>query len=141
MNRPRKWSFDAIDPSGPSGLKRRTLWIDQGTIEFLTRSKLTPRFYRLTCVKAVAIEPLAIFQGWNREEFDDAMCYVGRPDDHPSDGIWASAEKGKHFLAFALPSGKVEEWGWEFFDPDNPDDCQRQFGPKWRRIWPLTPLT
>jgi len=42
------------------------------------------------------------------------------------------------FLVFVSESGKVKEWRWEKFDPNNHDDCLNQFGEQWERIWPTS---
>lgn len=136
MARPRQWELPALDPTDPSGSGRVTCWIDQATIERLTQFNLTARWFRILCVKDVLVEPVAVFEGWNREGFDDARCYVGRPDDRPKDGIELPPPPDKYFMAFVLPSGKIEEWGWERFNPESDADCRNQFGEGWRRVWP-----
>lgn len=138
MGKPRRWELDAIDPSDPVGETLRTVFVDQGTIEFLTRGILSPRFYRLQCAKDVLLNPERVFQGWNRLEYDDGMCYVGCPNDRPKDGITLPPRPGQCFFAFVLPSGKMEEWRWEDFDLENEDDFKREFGANWRCLWPPT---
>lgn len=136
MARPRHWELDALDPYDESTIKRG--YIDQGTVEFLTRGTLSARFYRLQCVKDVLQEPEAIFAGWNRDGYDDGICYVGRPRDHPKEGIEIPPPPGRCFFVFMLPSGKIEEWRWEEFSLANDEDYRKQFGEHWRKIWPPT---
>ena len=74
MARPRRWELEALDPVEQTGVKRRTVWIDQGTIDFLTRGVLSARFYRIQCVKDVLENPDVVVKGWNREGFSDGHC-------------------------------------------------------------------
>jgi hypothetical protein len=136
MTRPRKWELDALDPSDPTGVKRRTVWIDQGTIDFLTRGNLTARFYRIQCAKDVLATPDIVVKGWNREGFDDGHCYIGRPQDRPKDGIETPPQPEKCFLVFVLASGKVEEWRWEKLRLTSEEDFRNQFGNNWSCAWP-----
>ncbi|MBI1900767.1 MAG: hypothetical protein HYS13_06610 [Planctomycetia bacterium] len=141
MPKPRKWELEAFDPTDAFGKARRTCWIDQATIEFITKGLLGARWFRLLCVKDVLLNPIAVFQGWNREGFEDALCYVGRPADHPKQDIELPAPPGRCFLTFVLPSGKIEEWRWESFDPNSEADCRNQFGHNWSQLWPPTETT
>ena len=136
MSRPRRWELEAVDPSDPSGVKRRTVWVDQGTIDFITRGVLVARFYRILCAKDVLIAPDAVVAGWNRSGYDDGLCYIGRPPDHPKEGIELPPRPSRCFFAFALPSGKMEEWRWEPFCLTSEQDFRKQFGDEWRQIWP-----
>lgn len=138
MTRPRKWELEALDHSDVSGVRRRIVWIDQGTIESLTRGVLAPKFYRLQCARDVLAAPDMIVQGWNRDGYDDCLCYIGRPADRPKDGIVLPPRPRMCFLAFVLASGKMEEWRWEELDLTSDDDCGKQFGENWRRVWPPT---
>lgn len=138
MSRPRNWELIALDPSDESGASVHTVFVDQGTIEFLTRGILNARFHRLFCAKDVLAEPSVIISGWNREEYDDGLCYIGRPDDRPKEGITVPPQPGRCFFAFVLPSGKMEEWRWQEFDLDNEEDFKREFGENWRKLWPPT---
>lgn len=138
MARPRKWTFDALDPTDPSGQSTVECWIDQKTIEFLTRGVLTARWFRIMCVAEVLRNPILVIEGWNRNGYEDARCYAGRPDDRPKEGIILPPQPGKHFLTFVLPNGKIEEWGWDILDPDDDESCRNQFGQDWKRLWPPT---
>jgi hypothetical protein len=136
MARPRKWTFDALDPSDASGESTVECWIDQGTIHFLTKGVLTQRWFRIQCVADVLRDPIHVVEGWNREGYESARCYIGRPQDHPSEGITLPPKPGMCFLVFVLPNGKIEEWGWEKLDPADDGSCRRQFGEDWKRLWP-----
>jgi hypothetical protein len=138
MSRPRRWELEALDPADPAGTTLRKVFVDQGTVEFITKNNLYARFNRLLCAKDVLLNPSRVFQGWNRNEFDDGLCYVGRPSDHPKDGITLPPRPGQCFFAFVLPSGKMEEWRWEDFSLDNEADFEREFGANWRCLWPPT---
>lgn len=78
MGRPKRWTFDALDPFDDSGENPRRVWIEQRQVEFLTKGKLTARFYRLRLVQEVLEDPLAVFEGWQREGYEEGLCYVGR---------------------------------------------------------------
>lgn len=140
MSRPRKWELEALDPTDPTGVKRRTVWIDQGTIQFITGKILTSRFYRIQCVQDVLSEPEVVVDGWNREGYGDGSCYIGRPPDRPRDGITLPPRPRMCFFAFVLPNGKIEEWRWEEFRLGSEDDFRKQFGEHWRQSWPQTGL-
>lgn len=138
MTRPRKWELQALDPSDSSGTTQRTVWIDQGTIEFLTRGVLQARFYRLQCAMEVLRNPDMIVQGWNREGFEEGFCYIRRPADRPKEGIELPPRPGMCFFAFVLPNGKMEEWRWEKFSLESEEDFRNQFGDNWSCAWPPT---
>jgi hypothetical protein len=88
----------ALDPDDPDGARTVTCWIEQSTVEFLTRGILTARWFRLLCVRDVLEKPIAVFKGWNRDGYENARCYVGRPNDRPKDGIEISPKAGRCFL-------------------------------------------
>lgn len=138
MGRPRCWEPSALDPNDPSGVSTVTFTIPQSTVDFITRGKLSSRWFRIICVHRVLLAPDAVFQGWNRDGFEAAMCYVGRPQDCPKEGIEVPPPPGKQFMVYVTPGGRIEEWGWAAFDPNNGDDCEKHFGKSWRRIWPPT---
>ncbi len=134
MSRPRDWNMEARDPHDDEASIR--CFIHQATIENLTRAIHTSRFYRLICAKDVLEEPDAIFQGWNREGHEDGLCYVGRPQDRPKDGIELPPQPNRCFFVFVMTTGKIDEWRWEDFCLTDEADYRRQFGDNWRKVWP-----
>lgn len=136
MNRPRKWTLEALDPTSVPDIQIWEVWIDQGTVEFLTTGILNSRFYRIQCAKKVLEDPIKIISGWNRVGYHEGYCYIGRPGDEPREGISLPPKPGMCFFAFVFPNGKMEEWGWEKFDLDSESDHRKEFGEDWRQIWP-----
>lgn len=132
MSKPRKYTFPAIDPNDETEKNTIELWIDQAKVEFITRGALGAKFYRMILMKEMVLDRSmlsCIVEGWNRDGYDLGLCYIGRPNrDLPSEGIELPPPPGKLFFVVALPSGKVEDWRWEFFDLDSEDDFRSKFG-------------
>jgi hypothetical protein len=137
MARPKDWTITALDPFDPTGVRTWTLRIPQATIEWVTKSRLDAKFYRLKLVNDVVADPVAVFQGWQRPERDDDLCYIGRPErDYPAANVDVPAPKGMVFLVFVTKSGVLSDWRWERSDPHNPnfpEDWKDRFG---RQLWP-----
>jgi hypothetical protein len=142
MGRPRRFEItDALDPFDPGGVGTRTLWLEQGQIDYLIGDKrdamLVARFARLQLVKEVVCEPVVVFRGLEREDHESSCCYVGKPSrDCPRPGIDAPAPPGMVFLVFVTQTGKVFDWRWErqsADEPTFPEEWQSRFT---EIIWP-----
>jgi hypothetical protein len=130
----KRYEISAIDPFDKAGKKRRVI---QAQIEFIMKSGLEHRFYRLRLIKEVGENPTAIYQGWNRLGYEESLCYVGRPRiDFPSDGIELPRPPGKVFAVFVTASGKCEDWRWEPCDPKNPELIENHDTRFGKKIWP-----
>jgi hypothetical protein len=138
MGRPRDWTITALDPFDVTGVRTWTVRLEQAKLEWITRSRLDARVYRLKLVMEVLQAPTVVFQGWERPEHEDDLCYVGSPArDFPKEGIDVPAPKGFVFLVYVTKSGVLSDWRWEKCDPENPNFPenwnQRRYG---RLLWP-----
>lgn len=142
MGRPRKYEMSALDPFDESGVQPAVVWVEQAQVDVLTRANLTAKFFRLQLVKEVVEAPWVVFQGWERQEHEEDLCYVGRPDrDLPKEGVQTPPPPGMVFLVFVTKSGKVTDWRWEPADsdgPDRPENWRERFG---RQVWPRNRAT
>ena len=142
MARPKKWTLEALDLHDATGAGTWEVWIDQAHLESLTRGNLAPRFYRVMLVPIVLRHPAVVFEGWNRPEHDDDLCYAGVPPvDYRSDTIQVPPPPGKTFLVFVTRRGRITKWRWENADPD-----EAQYPENWRTrfrriVWPTNPTS
>jgi len=134
--KPKYWTLPALDPFGV-GQARRELRLAQAHVDGLTRHGLKSRFYRLLLVREVLTNPRVVFQGWEREGFEQALCYVGSPSkDLRSESIETPPPPGMVFLVFVTPQGTLSDWRWEKSAEDNPE-FPENYRVRFRRIvWP-----
>ena len=79
-----------------------------------------------------------ILKGWEREGYQDALIYVGRPGrDFRNVGIEAPPPKNMLFMIFVTSTNHViSDWRWELSDetdPDSPKDLKKRCG---SILWP-----
>lgn len=138
--RPQNWVLEAFDPLDQTGVGRRQVWLAQALIEKVSRGVLTPKFYRIQLIPEVLLNPLAVFEGWDRPGHDRDFCYVGIPSkDVRSESIEVPAPPGMAFLVFVTARGNVTDWRWEVTDtaiPGYPENWRQRFG---RKLWPIDP--
>ncbi len=131
-------SMEAFDPQS-GGVW--TVGLEKSQIDVLVRSdgKINDgaRLLRLHLVKEVVTTPLAVFKDWKRPEFEDGLCYCGKPkSDYLGFGKQVPAPKNMVFLVFVTQSGKISDWRWEkecSETPNVPEDFENRFG---EMIWP-----
>ena len=134
---PRNWTLPALNPmSDDNGTWE--VFLPQHHVDGLQRCGVTARFARIQLIPDVLVDPVAIFQGWDRDGMSDALCYVGHPSkDYRSVGIeTSSAPPNMVFVVYVCKTGKIAEWGWVPSDQDNPEypeNFKSRFG---RMIWP-----
>ena len=90
---------------------------------------------RMALFKEVEADTTAIIKGWQRTNKDDCFAYVCEPDhDFDRNRNRIKPPKHKLFLAYILPSGEIDAWGWRPKDIDNP---LLPIGLTGEVIWPL----
>lgn len=132
-----KHTFDALDPSDPSGLQRRLVGLEGWQLESLLKNPHPARLARLALAKEVCSAPEWVFEGLQRPDQDWSFCYVGRPaSDWRATDIETPPPPGTVFLVFATQRGKLTDWRWEDVDQDGsglPENYRTRFG---RMLWP-----
>lgn len=95
-------------------------------------------------IPQVVAEPTGIWEGFQREGTDSAVCYAGRPRERKlrDAGITVPCPKGMVFSVYTaeklLRNGQREviKWGWvreHESDKGFPFDHESKFG---KRLWP-----
>ncbi len=115
------YKMPALDPHDPTGDSTWDVGLEQGQIEILLREdgKVNDkvRLYRLVLAQEVVKNPDAVFEGWQRPDQDDGLCYVGQPEiDYIRRDVEAPAPPGKVFCVYIAGSGKIVRWSWELAD-------------------------
>jgi len=87
MAKPRSYPCAALDPSGQSGENTVEFQIEAAIIETLQRYGPAHKLWRMINAREVLQKPDAIFRGWNRHGQENALVYVGRPQDRRDERI------------------------------------------------------
>ena len=130
-----KKGFYAVKGLDPSGSGECEFKIAAKQVEHLESHGPAHKYYALISACEVLMQPLAIFEGLQRDGQEKGLCYVGRPKRHGHD--WSSpGYKNMVFLVCITKEMTVFEWGWEKEDGKNPGlpvDAKRRFGKaKWK---------
>ena len=75
--KPEGWSIAAIGPDPTEANTQATIPFER--IDMYRRTGNLVAIRDATLIPQVLSEPTAIFKGWNREGFENALCYIGRP--------------------------------------------------------------
>ncbi len=138
---PQSWTIEALDPWDPSGCSTITLKLSYAHTEGLRTRRLDARFARIMLIPEVVKQPTIVLKGWNREGFEDALIYVGRPArDYRSPSIETPPPKNQVFLVFVTPGERViSDWRWEMADENDPDLPENMATRCERVLWPTNP--
>jgi len=92
-------------------------------------------------IPEVVKQPTIVLKGWNREGFEDALIYVGRPTkDFRSPSIETPPPKNQVFLVFVTPDNHVvSDWRWEMSDENDPNLPQDMQNRCEKVLWPINP--
>lgn len=94
-------------------------------------------YYQALLIPGVLEQPDAIFRGLKRDDYQEALCYVGRPERQYRDHtITMPAPPGMVFLVFATKGRRIFGWRWELADAHNPklpDGYKNRFE---TQLWP-----
>lgn len=105
------WSIAAISPDPSHATTQAT--IPSERMDVHRRSGNSAALRDVTLIPHVLSEPTAIFKGWNREGFENALCYVGVPRSRLiADNIEAPAPSGMVFLVYVTADGAIVNWEW-----------------------------
>lgn len=138
---PKFWTINALDPYDKSGCGTIELRLSYAHTEGLGRKRLDPRYARLMLVPEVVQCPTIVLKGWQREGYEDALIYVGKPSkDFRSPTIETPPPKGMVFLVFVTPhTYTISDWRWERADDSDPDLPENVSKRCERVLWPTSP--
>lgn len=116
------------------------LKLHRGHPSGLATKGVEARFARILLIPEVVQHPIMVLKGWNREGFDDALIYVGKPStDYRGIQIETPPPKSMLFLVFVTPDYIISDWRWEKADPDDPFLPENMQNRCERVLWPTNP--
>jgi len=134
--------YYCVPGMSPDGGETWEFLISVRMLQHLERSGPGQKFYDARLLGGLLESPLAVFQGLNREDYEEAHCYSGIPACRwKSSSIQVPPPRGFVFLAFVnsdLRGHIVLDWEWRPAHKDragHPIGCESDFG---RQTWPKT---
>jgi hypothetical protein len=121
--------FTGMDPSGTGTAHFR---LPTKTILHLRTKGHFHKFLEIFSIEETLRKPVVVFEGLEREELGDGLCYCTVPGlRHISeDGGTAPAHPGMLFTVFLTKELAIFEFGWERMSGSNfgyPDNHQTRF--------------
>lgn len=129
---PTKWMFEltAFHPDNEGWKVGIQPWL----VKKLQRRGPKAKFFRMLLVKEVCETPLCIHKGWDRDGYEEATVYIGKPSkDLHSDTIELPAPPNMLFFVFVLPDGTIDDWQWRICNEGESCGDGIAVG---KRIWP-----
>ena len=134
---PGRKGYLSIEGMDPSGSGKREFFVPQSKLEHLQRNGPKQHFYDALLLGEVLSDPVVVFQGLQREDFDAAYCYVKVPSKRfRSHDLQLPPFPGCTFLAFIRDDFVILDWEWRKIDsscPGFPVNWQTDFR---KRLWP-----
>jgi len=125
-----------VEGLAPDGSGNREFLVSQQQIKHFQQYGPEVKFWELSSVSETLKEPLVIAEGLEREGFERALCYMGKPRRH-GDGWSGPPRPNMVFLVCMTHDFKIFEWRWEKEDPNNincPENAAKRFTEiKWKR--------
>ena len=131
-----------VSGAAPDGEGTWEFLVSKEMLERLQRYGPKPKFYDASLIPEILTSPSAVFQGLNREGYEDAHCYSGIPAHRKiSSSIEAPPPPGMTFLVYVHTDHRghlVLDWEWRPVHPGQkgfPVNYESDFG---RQTWPKT---
>lgn len=126
----------SLEGLGPSGKGTREFWIEKDLIQHFYKKGWMHKYKSLLLVKEVLLYPSVIFEGLEREDQEEALCYAGLAScQYTNTGIAVPPPKGKTFVIYIRSDDVIFRWDWEPADRNlaYPLDYKDRFG---KQLWP-----
>lgn len=135
---PGFFELNALDPHDQTGCGVIKLKFQKAHLKGLMKKNLAAKYSRIQLIPEVVQHPIMVLKGWEREGYEDALIYVGRPRiDFRNVGIETSPPKNMLFMVFVTPTNHIiSDWRWELSDetdPNSPKNLKKRCG---STLWP-----